>query len=120
MKIIPTNDLVIEEVHEAIHAYTIVASIDKHHIEPFSDTKVSLTSKKPSYKYMDVIEKSSFSNVDGFRCYDTFSLARFFANQYYNVNNIECKVYPVVIPYGAHVIRNNGVIFCNEWIINGD
>lgn len=118
MKIIPTTDVVIERLSNPITAWTVLieAEVGIEMIEPFSNTSLYL--EEETYKYIDVDEHpNGLSLIDGFRCYETEELAEFVKTQYTRANNIPSWVAPVVIPEGAHIIKHEKVIFCNEFIV---
>lgn len=118
MKIILTSDLVIEQIKEPILAWTVISYNGGVLKEPFSDTEFILN--KLQYKYIDVEEKGVYSFVNGFRCYETERLAEFYKRQYADATEEAAVCYKVFIPVNSHVIRYEGEIYSNEWIINGN
>ena len=117
MKIIPTKDVLIEQLKEPIIAWTVLVETDHGVVvnEPLSDTNLYL--ENLTYKYIDVVEENGFSVIEGFRCYDTEALAEFVKKQYTRTTNIPAWICPVVLPIGCHIIRNQGVIFSNEFTV---
>ena len=117
MKIILTREVVIEQLKEPIIAWTVLVETDSpiQMAEPFSDTRLYI--ETDTYKYIDVADENGFSVIDGFRCYETETLAEFVQRQYTRTTDIPSWVCPVVLPEGCHVIRNQGVIFSNEFTV---
>ena len=122
MKIIPTKEVVIEQLKEPITAWTVLIET-RHGIEyesmfveePMSG--IQLYIETATYKYIGVADENGFSIIDGFRCYETETLAEFVKRQYTRTTNIPSWVCPVALPEGCHVIRNQGVIFSNEFTV---
>ena len=117
MKILPTKEVVIEQLKDQIQAWTVLVETDSviQMAEPFSDTPLYL--ETDTYKYIDVADEHGFSIIDGFRCYETETLAEFVKRQYTRTTNIPSWICPVILPKGCHIIRNQGVIFSNEFTV---
>ena len=117
MKIIQTKDLVIEQVNKPIEAWTVLTKQKESFYEPFSGTEIALNTHQ--YQLIDIEDNTHFSVIHAFRGYDTLEIAYLVARQYVRATDEYCVICPIDVPVDSHVIKDNGDIYCNEFIVRG-